>query len=162
MNKNQYHLKVNDSKPVSLNLEDIEALDIFKTDNFKYHILHKNKSYKAEIIASDFNRKKYHIKVNNRPYAIEIADDLDLLIKDMGFSIAATKHINSIIAPMPGLVLDVMVKVGEHVKEHDTLLILEAMKMENTLISPRDGIIKSILAIKGKAVDKNELLIAFE
>ncbi|MCL4125700.1 UNVERIFIED_CONTAM: hypothetical protein GTU68_028898 [Idotea baltica] len=63
---------------------------------------------------------------------------------------------------MPGLILDINVKVGQEVIEDDALLILEAMKMENVLTAPRDGMIKSITVSKGDAVDKNQLLITFE
>ena len=80
----------------------------------------------------------------------------------MGFEVGATKKVNDIKAPMPGLILDINVKVGQEVKENDALLILEAMKMENVLTSPRDGVIKSISVNKGNAVEKNQLLIVFE
>ena len=80
----------------------------------------------------------------------------------MGFENSASKHINELKAPMPGLILEVFVITGQQVKENDSLLILEAMKMENIITSPRDGIIKSIFAIKGDAVEKNYLLIEFE
>jgi biotin carboxyl carrier protein len=63
---------------------------------------------------------------------------------------------------MPGLILSVDVKIGQEVKEDDSLLVLEAMKMENVLTSPRDGIIKSISITKGETVNKNQLLIEFE
>lgn len=80
----------------------------------------------------------------------------------MGFEIGATKKINEIKAPMPGLILSVDVKIGQEVKEDDSLLVLEAMKMENVLTSPRDGIIKYISITKGETVNKNQLLIEFE
>ena len=102
------------------------------------------------------------MKVNNTVYNVAIADYLDQLIKDMGFEVGASKHVNDIKAPMPGLILDISVSQGQEVKENDTLLILEAMKMENVLTSPRDGVIKTISVAKGDAVDKNQLLIEFE
>jgi biotin carboxyl carrier protein len=55
--------------------------------------------------------------------------------------------------------LEISVIVGQTVKENDSLLILEAMKMENSFLSPRDGIIKSISVILGDAVDKGQLLM---
>ncbi len=63
---------------------------------------------------------------------------------------------------MPGLILDINVKVGQEVQENDALLILEAMKMENIITSPRNGIIKSVSVKNGDAVEKNHLLIEFE
>ena len=67
-----------------------------------------------------------------------------MLIKEMGFTIGSSKITNEIKAPMPGIILSILIKEGQKVKEGDTLLILEAMKMENTITSPKDAIIKSI------------------
>ena len=80
----------------------------------------------------------------------------------MGFALSSTKDVGLIEAPMPGLILDINVRVGQAVNEDDPLLILEAMKMENVITSPRDGIIKSVSVKKGEAVDKNHVLIEFE
>ncbi len=62
---------------------------------------------------------------------------------------------------MPGMVLNILVKEGDEVKKGDTLLILEAMKMENSLKATADGVIKKIVAVKGTAVEKNQILIQF-
>ena len=91
-----------------------------------------------------------------------ISGALDELIKSMGIERGRTKVVNAIKAPMPGLILEINVSVGQEVKENDPLLILEAMKMENCFLSPRDGIIKSIAVEKGNAVEKGQLLIEFE
>ncbi|MNR65826.1 2-oxoglutarate carboxylase large subunit [compost metagenome] len=64
-------------------------------------------------------------------------------------------------APMPGLVLNVMVQEGQEVGKGDNLLVLEAMKMENIIKSPDSGIVKKILITKGDKVEKNEVLIQF-
>jgi biotin carboxyl carrier protein len=93
---------------------------------------------------------------------VNINNALDQQIEALGFEIGASKKINEIKAPMPGLILEISVNVGQEVKENDALLILEAMKMENVIKSPCDGIIKSIKVKQGEAVDKNSLLIEFE
>ena len=157
-----FKANVNNTFDFEITNEDIQGLDALKTSSSKSHILQQNKSYKTEITDADFNAKSYQVKVNNNTYNVNIFNNLDVLIKDLGFSIGSTKHVNSIKAPMPGLILDFNVKVGDEVKENDALLILEAMKMENIIISPRDGIIKSVSAEKGDAVEKNQLLIEFE
>ncbi|MBT8180009.1 MAG: acetyl-CoA carboxylase biotin carboxyl carrier protein subunit, partial [Eudoraea sp.] len=120
------------------------------------------KPFLAEVIGSNFNKKNYTVKVNNSTYDVVISDGLDLLIKEMGLSLGSTKNIGSIHAPMPGLILEINVRVGQAVNEEDPLLILEAMKMENVILSPRDGIIKSIAINQGDAVEKKQLLIEFE
>ncbi len=161
MSKN-YLVKVNDISEFSISEDKVISADIISSDDFKFHVIHENISYKAAIIDSSFNQKSYKVKVNNNIYNINIFNELDSLIKDMGFEVGLTKVINNIKAPMPGLILEVNVKNGQEVKEDDALLILEAMKMENVLTAPRDGIIKSISASKGDAVEKNQLLITLQ
>ena len=153
---------VNNTFHFDINEKDIFNLDALQVSESKYHVLYNNKSYKTEINKSNFNSKSYKVKVNNNTYNINILNDLDVLVSDMGFAIGKSKHINSIKAPMPGLILEINVDVGDEVKENTPLLILEAMKMENSIISPRNGKIKSIIAKKGEAVEKNQLLIEFE
>jgi biotin carboxyl carrier protein len=157
-----YKLSVNNSNTFELTENDLKNLDAVSLDNSKFHVLKDNKPYKAEIISSDFIAKKYTVKVNNNWYEVTISDALDQLIKSMGIERGRTKIINAIKAPMPGLILEISVEVGQSVKENDPLLILEAMKMENSFLSPRDGVIKSIAVEKGHAVDKGQLLIEFE
>lgn len=158
----QYQVKVNGELELSVSNDDIKSLDTIKTSDLKYHLLHDGKSYSAEITDSNFNEKKYKVKINNNTYNINIYNDLDQLIKDLGFEIGNSKKVDRITAPMPGLILEISVEIGDAVKENDPLLILEAMKMENVISSPREGIIKSISVKQGDAVDKNQLLIEFE
>ena len=157
-----YTVKVNNNLELSISPEELSKLDVVKTSDSNYHILKNNKSYKAEIINSNFNDKTYSVNINNNNYDVKISSALGILIKDMGFTFGSTKHINSVKAPMPGLILDINVNVGQDVKENDALLILEAMKMENIITSPKDGVIKSITVNKGDAIEKGQLLIEFE
>jgi len=157
-----YTLKVNSDYEFKLKASDISKADIIRLSKSKHHLLYNNKSIITETIDSNFNTKSYKVKVNNNTYNVNINNDLDNLIKEMGFEVGTSKLINEIKAPMPGLILDILVEIDQDVKENDALLILEAMKMENIITSPRDGIIKTISVKKGNAVDKNELLIEFE
>ncbi|MDD4857946.1 MAG: pyruvate carboxylase subunit B [Candidatus Krumholzibacteria bacterium] len=65
----------------------------------------------------------------------------------------------SIIAPMPGMVVQFEVKVGDKVKEGDVLVILEAMKMQNNLTSRVDGIVKSLKVSPGTSVEKDQVIL---
>lgn len=161
MNKN-YKININNSLDFDLTEHDISSTNIIQESTSKYHVIQNNKTFDTEIIESNFLKKEYKVKVNNNTYNININNNLDILIKQMGFEIGATKLVNEIKAPMPGLILEVNIDVGQEVNENDTLLILEAMKMENVISSPRDGVIKSISVKKGDAVEKNQLLIEFD
>jgi biotin carboxyl carrier protein len=159
---NKYKVKVNASIEFDITDDDVSKLNAEKIAGNKYHVLQNNKPFKAELVDSNFNRKKYSIKVNNHSYDVDISNPLDLLIDKMGFTFGSSKQVDSIKAPMPGLILDIHVKEGQEVKEDEGLLILEAMKMENVITSPRDGVIKSVNITKGDAIDKGHLLIEFE
>jgi len=63
---------------------------------------------------------------------------------------------------MPGFILDINIKEGQEVKEGDTLLILEAMKMENAITSPNKGVVKSVNIKKGETVEKGQLMIELQ
>ena len=65
-------------------------------------------------------------------------------------------------APMPGLVIEIPVKIGEEVKEGQVLLILESMKMQNELTAPRDGKIARIQAKINDNVERKETLLILE
>jgi biotin carboxyl carrier protein len=65
-------------------------------------------------------------------------------------------------APMPGLVVDVSVEVGQEVEVGDNVVILESMKMENELKAPRAGLIKGISVQAGDSVEKNQTLVIIE
>lgn len=157
-----YTLSVHTGATFDLDENALQHLDAVATGPHSFHVLKDNQSYKAEIIAADFVAKKYTIKVNNNTYEVSIADGLDQLISRMGIERGRHKVVNAIKAPMPGLILEINVAVGDEVQENDPLLILEAMKMENSFLSPREGKIKSIAVVKGQAVDKGQLLIEFE
>ena len=71
----------------------------------------------------------------------------------------ATDHGGSLTAPMPGKIIALAVKTGDTVKSGDTLLVMEAMKMEHTICSPVDGVVQEIFFAQGDQVaDGAELL----
>jgi biotin carboxyl carrier protein len=72
------------------------------------------------------------------------------------------KKLKELKAPMPGLVLDVLVKSGDTVTIGQDLLVLEAMKMENSIKSPQEGVIDEISIQKQDKVEKNQILLSFE
>jgi glutaconyl-CoA/methylmalonyl-CoA decarboxylase subunit gamma len=65
-------------------------------------------------------------------------------------------------SPMPGNIWKVVVKEGQAVKEGETLIILEAMKMENEIPSPCDGVVASLHVAEGAAVNGGDLLVSIK
>ena len=65
-------------------------------------------------------------------------------------------------APMPGKILEVLVKVGDQVKEDDEVIMLEAMKMENPIYAPASGTVKEIKVKANDSVETEQLMMVIE
>ena len=159
---NTYKTTVNEEHEFDISRDQLSQLDAVHTSQNSYHVLEDNSSFKATVVSSDFAKKTYNIQVNSNTYEVVIKDEVDVLIKEMGFTVGASKQLNNLISPMPGLIIDVQVTAGQEVKEGDTLVILSAMKMENSFVSHTDGVIKAVHVVKDDAVDKGQLLVEFE
>lgn len=142
--------------------EEITSLDIIPTGSDTYHLLREGKTYTVEVVHREATRKILHLRINGRMHHLAVSDATDLLVKHLGFAVAPTSQSKNILAPMPGLVLEVMVNAGDRVSAGTPLLILEAMKMENVLKAESDGQVKAITVTKGEAVNKRQLLIEVE
>ena len=124
-------------------------------------LIQNNKSYNIDLISFDSNTKEIQVCVNQHVYSVKISDQYDLLLKSMNLNYNTTQKIKSLKAPMPGLILKVHIKEGQEVQKGDSLLVLEAMKMENIIKAPADLTIKQIHAKSKEAVEKDQTLIEF-
>ncbi len=156
----EVELKGGDLKQGSVNGKDFK-LDINTSVN-EHHILYNNNSYKVELVDIKEESKEVILKINNDKITCKVSDELDLLLKQLGMDNLSSQKMNNVKAPMPGMVLDVLVDKGQAVNSGDTLLVLEAMKMENNIKAPLDGIVKQVVCESGIAVEKNDILIIFE
>lgn len=120
--------------------------------------------------------KKYEVEINGEVYHVavrELADDAEMKTTKT----AATPEIASspnpapqtslassgegLRAPMPGTILKVLVSSGQSVTEGETLIVLEAMKMENEIVAPADGVVGEILVQANDRVQSDQLLLTF-
>ena len=77
-------------------------------------------------------------------------------------NISIAKGTEVVYAPMPGTILNINVKEGDIVKSGQTLIILEAMKMENEIVAPKDGKVTGIYVSKGATVKTEDKLVGIE
>jgi len=137
------------------------VFDMIENTKTSFHILKDNKSYNAEIVSHNVLEKTFQIKINQTIYSVSLKDKYDELLHKLGLDKILNNKLANIKAPMPGLVLNILVAEGADVKKGDALLVLEAMKMENILKSPADAKVKKVSVKKGVAVEKNQILIEF-
>jgi len=165
-----YHATINGKKKLDiewdgksewkLDGQDLST-DVSREDAGKSHWIVKDRSYNVEIVQMDVETKEAIIKVNGTVYNIHLKDRYDDLLQSLGMEVGSTRKLSELKAPMPGMVLDILVKENDSVEKDTPLIILEAMKMENVIKSPAAGIVKRINATKGNAVEKNNVLIEF-
>ena len=138
------------------------AFDMIEIGKTSFHVLKDNTSYTVEIVNHNVAEKTFQIKVNQTMYNLTVKDKYDALLHELGLDKIMVNKVSNIKAPMPGLVLNILVEEGQEIKKGDTLIVLEAMKMENILKSPTDGKIKKVSVKKGIAVEKGQILIEFQ
>ncbi|MDU1906140.1 MAG: biotin/lipoyl-containing protein [Dysgonomonas sp.] len=117
-------------------------------------------TYPVEIVS--VHQNVYEILVNGVSYNFSVETPFSLERKKMLDKQMGESSTILIKAPMPGKILDVLVKTGDTVKSGDTLLILEAMKMQNAILASTKAIVKKVVVRSGDTTSKSDLLIELE
>lgn len=144
-----------------IDIKDADGLRVIEQTGNNYIAEYNDSIYNISVKSFDPNTKSYTLTVNDVPVELSLKNELDQLIEKLGLKSQKEENISQILAPMPGLVVDISVAVGDKVNKGDALLILEAMKMENILKSKGSGVVKSIQVSQKDKVDKGQLLIEF-
>jgi len=121
------------------------------------YILWKNRKYPVEIVSSRQNR--YEILFNDISYTFRVETPFSLQrmkVLNAQKGNATTEYIK---APMPGKIIDVLVREGGVVQRGEPIVILEAMKMQNEILSPVNGTVIKISAKPNTNVMKDDLLV---
>ena len=138
---------------------------------YKYKI--NGNSYKVTI--GDIEDNIAHVEVNGTHYKVEMekqpkAAPAKPVVRPLPNSPAApttpvvkpaaqSTGKSGVKSPLPGVILDIKVNVGDTVKKGQTIIILEAMKMENEILAPRDGTVAQVVTTKGAVVDTGAPLV---
>lgn len=118
------------------------------------------RSYSAVVIEEAGGR--YRVALAGSEYEVHVKDERDLLLERYGLAEASAGGVQTVRAPMPGLVLSVAVEPGQKVEKGAGLAVLEAMKMENELRAEHGGTVKAVHVAPGDAVGKSDLLLEIE
>ena len=107
-------------------------------------------------------RGRYTVWLDGYRYEVEALDERTRAIRELAVDTAKASGPAPLVAPMPGLVIRVSVKVGDVVQAGQPLVSIEAMKMENELRSKSAGKVKAVPAVAGTAVEKGAILVELE
>lgn len=137
------------------------AADIVRTGPGQYSVLFHGRSHRVLVIKEDRANRTVRLCVGSGLFTVRLEDEQQQLIKAMGLDKAAHGPVRDLKAPMPGLVLKVLVKEGDRVAKNDPVLVLEAMKMENVIKSPGEAVVGRVHVRERTAVEKGQLLLTF-
>ncbi len=131
----------------------------------RYSLLLGGRSYEifARRItkADETDHQTYEILLEGQRFEVKVEDERAKLLAGIVKG-AATSGVANVQSPMPGLVAGTPVEVGASVTAGQTVIILEAMKMENDLASPIAGIVREVRVSKGQTVEQGAVLIVIE
>ena len=105
------------------------------------------------------SREGLEVQLRQHTYFVHVKDELALAIESMGLESGTKHHSGLVTAPIPGLITQISVTEGDSVEKGQTVMVLEAMKMENEIGAPADGNIKSVHVTEGQSVEKGTPLL---
>lgn len=155
----QKSVKVFEENFVSVNGKKI-YFDIVELGDYSYSLRLNNKFY--EVVSYQLNNEIYAVLVDGNYSEVTVRTALQEKANKLLSQKTQKQHHAEIKSPMPGMVIKIKKKRGENVEMGESLLILEAMKMENDIKSPATGKIKEIYVSEGIPVEKGVLLISIE
>ncbi len=130
---------------------DIDFLEIAES---RFSVI---KDYRSSELVIEESASGLQVLMDGRIYEVQVLDERALLMANRKGGIKSKT--GEVVAPMPGLIIEVKVNVGDIVHEGQTLVILESMKMQNELKAAREGQVTSVAVSKGQTVDKGATLI---
>ena len=135
-------------------------IDIVEVEKGVYSILYNGKSYNIELTEGT-SCKKYIVNTFAKTFNIEI---IDAETKYQQSRMQGHEHEgeNDISSPMPGKVVKIPVSIGDSVKSGQTLIVVEAMKMQSEFKAKADRIVKDILVREGDTVEAHRIMIRLE
>ena len=162
MINDKFNFEVAKEQDVSLVNGHAFNADIVRINDRTFHILHKGRSYNAELIGINRDEKSCSVKVGTNIYSMQMTDQFDELLHQLGMDNLKAAKVSEVKAPMPGLVIRILVAEGDEVEKGGNLFVLEAMKMENIIKAPADVKIKSIKVKSCDKVEKNQVVMVFD
>jgi len=124
-----------------------------------FSLLVDGKSYETNIYQDNSD---WEVLLRGRQFSVDVEDERERRLRLAAGHVSVHKGRFVLKAPMPGLVIEIPVEIGDEVKKGDVLVILESMKMQNELTAPRDGTVARIQAKVNDNVERKENLLVLD
>lgn len=159
LNNKKRSIQVIDDAKVIIDGKAIDV-DLSKVNDYLYLLKVGNKVY--EITTTKLSNEKYSFLLNGHNFETTVRTTLKEKAVEYLQNKENLNHHDEVIAPMPGLIVSLKKKSGDKVKMGESLLTLEAMKMENDLRSPASGTIKKVNYKEGENVEKGAVILIID
>jgi biotin carboxyl carrier protein len=154
INEHTYVIEINRDDEVTIDGETC-PIDLRAIDTVTYSLLINHQSHEAlvELAGDDLN-----VLLNGRLYGAQVQDER---ARRLAQAVSGATHSGEVTikSPMPGLIVAVPVSEGQTVKQGQTVVVLESMKMENELKAPRDGTVTAIKVSPRQSVEQHQPLV---
>jgi len=147
-NNNLVKIQVNDK---------IYDIDIVKACENNYSVLYQGKSHVIDLATTE-NPKNYSASTYTNNYKVQIID-AQAKLRLQNKSTTTEIETKTILSPMAGSVVKILVNVGDEVKKGQTLIVVEAMKMQSEFKASLDAIVKKISVKEGATISGGQILI---
>jgi biotin carboxyl carrier protein len=155
---NEYEVEITDSQ-ILLEGEAVDVNIVRSGIPELYSVLFGGQSHEMLITSDRFN---YTVSIRSEQFQVQVQDERNRRLNQARKLPSLPDGELAITAPIPGLVVKVLVNPGDAVEEGQPLVILEAMKMENEIRCIRAGVAKSITVLPGQRVEQNAVLVVLE
>jgi acetyl/propionyl-CoA carboxylase alpha subunit len=152
-----YLIEILDERHVSLDGTIYEVDFESVSEQPVYSLLLDGKSYEAYVYPGD---EGWQVLLHGTQYLVKVEDEREKRLRAAAGGRVAERGEFHLRAPMPGLVVAVLVNEGQQVEKGDVLVILESMKMQNELKAPRAGTVARLRVKPGDSVEQKQTLLS--
>jgi biotin carboxyl carrier protein len=152
----EYELRQENGNGILFKDGKILNVEFISLGSGRYSLIKDNMTYIVNISKKEDN---YNVRVAGDQFDVAVEDERTRQVKALVNAAGSSRGEKTIKAPIPGLVVKILAKAGEKVKADNSLLILEAMKMENIIKAPFDCEVVKINVKEKDAVTQNQLLL---
>ena len=144
----EHHLRLGD-RLLQVDFESVSGQPVFS-------LILDGKSFEAFVYQGE---QDWDVLLRGRQYQVKVEDEREKRLRAAGGGGVVEGGEFHLKAPMPGLIVAILVEDGQAVKKGQVLLILESMKMQNELKAPRDGVISRLRVKVGESVEQKQSLL---